>query len=113
MLDNCLFCRIAKGEIPADIVARTDVAIAFRDISPKAPTHFLVIPRQHVASLEDADESVDLGALMRMAVEVARSEGLGAAGYRVVVNTGSNGGQTVDHLHFHVLGGRRMTWPPG
>ena len=113
MSESCLFCRIAKGEIPADIIARTDDAIAFRDINPKAPTHFLVVPRQHVASLEEADESSDLGGLMRMAAEVARSEGLGAAGYRVVVNTGDDGGQTVNHLHLHVLGGRHMTWPPG
>lgn len=113
MNENCLFCRIVKGEIPADIVARTDNAIAFRDISPKAPTHILVIPKDHVASLDEVGDSMDLGNLMRLAREVAKQEGIGSSGYRVVINTGENGGQTVDHLHLHVLGGRRMTWPPG
>jgi histidine triad (HIT) family protein len=113
MAENCLFCRIVKGEIPADIVARTDNAIAFRDISPKAPTHLLVIPKEHVASLDEVGDSMDLGSLMRLAREVAKKEGIGGSGYRIVINTGEDGGQTVDHLHLHVLGGRRMTWPPG
>jgi histidine triad (HIT) family protein len=113
MNENCLFCRIVKGEIPADIVARTDDAIAFRDISPKAPTHILVIPREHVASLDEAGDAMDLGGLMRLAREVAKQEGIGDSGYRIVINTGDDGGQTVDHLHLHVLGGRRMAWPPG
>ena len=113
MSKDCLFCRIAKGEIPADIVMQNDDAVAFRDISPKAPTHILVIPKKHVSSLDAADESVDLGALMRTAADVARQEGLAEPGYRIVVNTGVHGGQTVDHLHLHVLGGRHMTWPPG
>ena len=113
MSKDCLFCRIAKGEIPADIVMQDDDAVAFRDISPKAPTHILVIPKKHVTSLDAADESVDLGALMRTAADVARKEGLNDAGYRIVVNTGAHGGQTVDHLHLHLLGGRQMAWPPG
>lgn len=113
MSKDCLFCRIANGEIPADIVMQNDDAVAFRDISPRAPSHILVIPKKHVASLDAADESVDLGALMRVAAEVARKEGLVDSGYRVVVNTGAHGGQTVDHLHLHLLGGRQMTWPPG
>lgn len=113
MNENCLFCRIVSGAIPADIVARTDDAIAFRDIGPKAPTHILVIPKEHVASLDEVGEAMDLGALMRLAREVAKKEGIGGSGYRVVINTGDDGGQTVDHLHLHVLGGRRMTWPPG
>lgn len=113
MSKDCLFCRIAKGEIPADIVMQNDDAVAFRDISPKAPTHILVIPKKHVTSLDAADESVDLGALMRTAADVARKEGLVDPGYRVVINTGAHGGQTVDHLHLHLLGGRQMTWPPG
>lgn len=112
MSENCLFCRIASGEIRANVVAQNDHALAFRDINPQAPSHLLVIPKKHVASLNDADASLDLGALMRMAAEVARQEGL-TGGYRVVVNSGPDGGQTVDHLHLHVLGGRRMTWPPG
>jgi len=113
MAENCLFCKIVKGEIPADIVARTETAIAFRDINPKAPTHVLVIPKKHVVSLNEADDSIDLAGLLRLAREVAKQEGVGDSGYRVVVNTGDDGGQTVDHLHLHVLGGRRMTWPPG
>lgn len=113
MSKDCLFCRIAKGEIPADIVMENDEAVAFRDISPKAPTHILVIPKKHVSSLDEADDSIDLGALMRAAAEAARKEGLVESGYRVVVNTGAHGGQTVDHLHLHLLGGRQMTWPPG
>lgn len=113
MNENCLFCRIVKGEIPADIVAQTDNEIAFRDISPKAPTHILVIPKEHVASLDEVGDAMDVGALMRLAREVAKTEGIAGTGYRVVINTGVNGGQTVDHLHLHVLGGRRMTWPPG
>ena len=113
MSKDCLFCRIANGEIPADIVTQNDDAVAFRDVSPRAPTHILVIPKKHVESLEHADDSVDLGALMRTAADVARKEGLVESGYRVVINTGAHGGQTVDHLHLHVLGGRQMTWPPG
>ena len=113
MAENCLFCRIVKGEIPADIVAQTDGAIVFRDISPKAPIHILVVPREHVASLDEVGDSVDLGGLLRFARDVAKQEGIAGSGYRVVINTGEDGGQTVDHLHFHVLGGRRMTWPPG
>ncbi len=113
MPESCLFCRMVKGEIPADVVARTDDAIAFRDISPKAPKHLLVIPKRHVASLDEADHSIDLDALMRLAAQVARNEGLAKSGYRVVVNTGEDGGQTVNHLHLHLLGGRQMTWPPG
>jgi histidine triad (HIT) family protein len=113
MSESCLFCRIARGEIPSAKVAETEDAIAFRDIDPKAPTHILVIPRDHVPSLADASDPAMLGSLMSLAASVARSEGLDSAGYRVVVNTGRDGGQTVDHLHLHVLGGRHMTWPPG
>ena len=113
MSENCLFCKIARGEIPSIKVAETEDAIAFRDIDPKAPTHILVVPREHVASLTEAPDPAMLGALMSLAASVARAEGLDTSGYRVVVNTGRNGGQTVDHLHLHVLGGRHMTWPPG
>lgn len=113
MPSKCLFCRIAAGEVPADIVAEDEEAIVFRDINPQAPSHLLVIPRRHVGSLDDADEAIDLGSLMRLAAEVARDEGIADSGYRVVVNTNENGGQTVQHLHLHILGGRPMTWPPG
>lgn len=110
---DCLFCRIVDGAIPATIVARNDHALAFRDIDPKAPTHVLVIPAQHVASLAEATDAAQLGALLSLAAEVARLEGVAESGYRVVANTGSDGGQSVSHLHLHVLGGRAMGWPPG
>ena len=113
MSENCLFCGIAKGEIPTKFVAESDEAVAFRDIDPKAPTHILVIPRQHLTSLATAEDEEILGQLMMLAAKVARSEGISESGYRVVANTGPDGGQSVDHLHLHVMGGRRMTWPPG
>ena len=113
MAETCLFCRIATGEIPTKFVAETDEAVAFRDIDPKAPVHVLVIPRQHLTSLATAEDEEVLGQLLMLAAKVARSEGISESGYRVVANTGHDGGQSVDHLHFHVMGGRRLTWPPG
>ena len=113
---NCIFCRIASGEIPATVVARSGGAMAFRDLSPQAPTHVLVIPIQHVTSsahLAPGDRSPVFGEVMALAAQVAADLGLADAGYRLVVNTGRDGGQSVDHLHVHVLGGRPMTWPPG
>jgi histidine triad (HIT) family protein len=113
---ECIFCRIASGEIPADVVARSDGALAFRDLHPQAPTHVLVIPVRHLRStvdLADGDRAPVLGELMRLAVEVAAQVGLADAGYRLVVNTGADGGQSVGHLHVHLLGGRPMAWPPG
>ena len=113
---DCLFCRIVAGEIPAKIVKRSKEAIAFRDIDARAPTHVLVIPTQHVAAVRDvkgAEGEGALGRLLRFAAEVATELGLDAGGYRIVTNTGKDAGQSVDHLHFHVLGGRKMTWPPG
>jgi len=112
---DCLFCRIVAGEIPATIVKRTDEAIAFRDIDPRAPTHVLVIPTRHIAAVRDArpaDEAL-VGGLLRFAAQVATELGLDSGGYRVVTNTGKDAGQSVDHLHFHVLGGRKLSWPPG
>ncbi len=109
---TCIFCKIARGEIPAAIVAENDVAIAFRDLDPKAPVHVLVIPRKHVTSLAHSADSAMLGEVLALAAEVARKEQL-SRGYRVVINTGLEGGQTVSHLHAHVLGGRNMAWPPG
>jgi len=113
MPDKCLFCRIVDGEIPADIVADAEDALAFRDINAQAPSHFLVMPKRHIASLDSADDPVELGRLMLLAARVARDQGLAESGYRVVVNTNKHGGQTVDHLHLHILGGRQMKWPPG
>ena len=111
---NCLFCRIAKGEIPADVVLETPEVVAFRDINPQAPTHVLVIPRDHVESLEalTREHGELLLNLVEAANQVARQEGV-AAGFRVVTNIGPAAGQSVDHLHLHVLGGRSMHWPPG
>ena len=110
---DCLFCRIVRREIPASIVAEDDHCIAFRDIGPQAPTHVLVVPRQHVSTLDDVSDPLLIGRLMTMAADVARQEKLVEAGYRTVINTNAGAGQTVFHLHVHVLGGRRMTWPPG
>ncbi len=113
MSADCLFCRIVRREIPASIVAEDDHCIAFRDIGPQAPTHVLVVPRQHVSTLDDVSDPLLIGRLMTMAADVARQEKLVEAGYRTVINTNAGAGQTVFHLHVHVLGGRRMTWPPG
>ena len=113
---DCLFCRIAAGEIPATIVKRSEEAIAFRDIAARAPSHVLVIPTEHIAAARDAkglEGERILGRLLRFAADVASELGLDAGGYRVVTNTGKDAGQSVDHLHFHVLGGRKFTWPPG
>lgn len=109
---NCIFCKIVRGEIPATVVAETDAAVAFRDLDPKAPVHVLVVPRAHIASMAESPDPAMLGEVLALAGSVARKEGLGS-GYRVVINTGPDGGQTVDHLHAHVLGGRHMAWPPG
>ncbi len=110
---SCLFCRIVDGEIPATIVAETAFAIAFRDIAPKAPVHVLVIPRRHIGSLSEATDAAELGELAMLAADVARQEGIAESGYRVVTNVGEDGGQSVGHLHWHVLGGRALGWPPG
>ena len=115
-MTDCLFCRIVAGEIPATIVKRSDEAIAFRDIDARAPTHVLVIPTKHVAAVREAKGSEGealLGRVLKFAADVASELGLDAGGYRIVTNTGKDAGQSVDHLHFHVLGGRKMSWPPG
>jgi histidine triad (HIT) family protein len=113
MSADCLFCRIVRREIPATIVHEDEHCVAFRDIGPKAPTHILVIPRQHISTLDEVSDPLLIGNLMMAAAEIARAEKLVEAGYRTVINTNAGGGQTVFHLHVHVLGGRRMTWPPG
>ena len=113
---DCLFCRIVAGEIPAQIVKRSSDAVAFRDIDPRAPTHLLVIPTAHLAAVRDARtdaEQAMLGRVLAFAAEVAAELGLDAGGYRLVTNTGPDAGQSVDHLHFHLLGGRKLSWPPG
>lgn len=112
-MSDCLFCRIVAGEIPAAIVWESEDYLAFRDITPQAPTHILVIPRRHVASLDAADEGTLLGGAMLAAAAVARQEGVADSGYRTVINTNADAQQTVFHLHVHVLGGRSLGWPPG
>jgi histidine triad (HIT) family protein len=110
---DCLFCKIAAGELAAKLVAQDERFVAFRDVNPQAPTHILVIPRTHVATLNDVQDGDLLGGLLAFAREVARAEGLAERGYRVVINTNAEAGQTVFHLHAHILGGRAMRWPPG
>ena len=110
---DCLFCKIASGELAATVVAQDGRFVAFRDVHPQAPTLILVIPRAHVASLNEAKDGGLLEGLLTHACEAARAEGLAERGYRVVINTNADGGQTVSHLHAHVLGGRPMRWPPG
>ena len=114
-MSGCPFCKIVSGDIPSTKVHEDEEMIAFRDINPQAPVHILIVPRRHIASLGAAaeDDQALLGRLLLRARELAASEGLAEAGYRVVNNCGSQGGQTVDHIHFHLLGGRAMTWPPG
>jgi histidine triad (HIT) family protein len=112
---DCLFCRIAAGEIPADFVHQDDLVIAFRDISPKAPTHILLMPRAHIVSaadLTDADGPM-LGRLFAVAARLARDAGIADRGFRLVANAGPGAGQSVPHLHLHLMGGRSMGWPPG
>lgn len=115
MAADCIFCRIAAGTIPSTKVFEDERVFAFRDLHPVAPTHVLVIPKEHIASTAHAVETHEalLGHLLLVAAKVAEQEGLMTKGFRVVTNTGADGGQTVDHLHLHVLGGRSMTWPPG
>ena len=110
---TCIFCRIARGEIPAQIVMNNKEIAAFKDLNPQAPVHILIIPKKHVTSLDDSTDSDLVGRMMALAAAIARQEGIAKGGYRTVINTGKNGGQSVDHLHIHLLGGRQMTWPPG
>jgi len=113
--DDCIFCRIVDGDIPAQVVHQDDRALVFRDVNPQAPTHLLVIPRRHVVSVDhlSPDDEALAGHLLLTAGTAARSLGLEEDGYRVVTNIGRDGGQTVSHLHLHVLGGRSLGWPPG
>ena len=113
MPESCLFCRIVRREIPATIVWEDEHSLAFRDIDPKAPTHVLVIPKVHVASLEHASDAEAVGRLALAAAQIARTEGIAERGYRTVINTGPDAGQTVHHVHLHLLGGRKLSWPPG
>jgi histidine triad (HIT) family protein len=112
---SCLFCRVIAGEVPADLLHQDEVCVVLRDINPQAPTHVLVVPREHMESLNEAshkDEAL-LGHLLRVGARIANDEGHAEDGYRTVINTGGGAGQSVFHLHVHVLGGRPMSWPPG
>ena len=115
MSENCIFCKIIKGDLPADKVAENDLALAFRDINPQSPSHILVIPKIHISStLElNTDNYSCFQAVIQMAKPVAMNEGILEDGFRWVINTEEYGGQTVDHLHMHILGGRKLKWPPG
>ena len=112
---NCIFCRIAAGEIASDTVYRDERCIAFRDTNPQAPVHILIIPLEHMESLDDASQKDEaaLGHLLRVGARVANEQGLSETGYRTVINTGAGAGQSVFHLHVHLLGGRPFSWPPG
>ncbi len=109
----CLFCKMVSGEIKPDTVYEDDNVLAFRDINPQAPVHILIIPKKHVATLNDLDDSVLGGQLLQTAIQMARQEGLAEKGYRTVFNCNEQGGQEVLHLHLHLFGGRQMRWPPG
>ena len=112
---SCLFCKIAAGEVPATIMLENNEMMAFRDINPQAPTHLLIIPKQHIATIDEADSKEEqlLGRMILSAKKLASMEGLTEAGYRLVFNINSGGGQVVYHIHLHLLGGRQMVWPPG
>lgn len=114
-MSDCLFCRIVSGSLPSTIVYRDEYVTAFQDIQPQAPVHVLVVPNEHIASTNDLAEQHDqaMGRLFRAAAAVAREQGIAESGYRLVVNTGPDAMQSVFHLHLHVIGGRRMHWPPG
>lgn len=112
---DCLFCKIAEKQIPANLVHEDDHVVAFRDVNPQAPTHILVIPRRHIATVNDlaAEDGALMGHMLDTARQVATSEGIADSGYRLVLNCNSDGGQSVYHIHLHLLGGRRLHWPPG
>ena len=112
---DCLFCKIVAGGIPASIVFQNDQVVAFKDITPRAPTHVLIIPRRHIASLNELapDDDALVGEMVRTAAAIAKDQGLSERGYRTVFNCNADAGQTVFHIHLHLLGGRTMAWPPG
>ena len=114
-MENCIFCKIAAGEIPADVVYEDDEVLAFNDVNPKAPTHVVIIPREHIATLNDLEEhhAPLVGKLFLAAQKIARLQGFDGPGYRTVLNCNRQAGQSVFHIHLHVLAGRLMGWPPG
>lgn len=112
-MTDCLFCKMIAGEIKPDVVYEDDNVLAFRDINPQAPVHLLIIPKTHIATLNDLDDTALSGKLLQTAILLAKQEDLANEGYRTVFNCNNNGGQEVFHLHLHLLGGRQMNWPPG
>ena len=112
-MENCIFCSITSGEIPAEVLYSDEKVLAFRDVNAQAPEHFLVIPKEHIETANDATDESIMGRLMITASNVAKELGFAEQGYRLVMNCNSDGGQTVSHIHLHCLGGRQMTWPPG
>jgi len=114
-MTDCIFCKIISGDIPGDIVYQNDDVLAFRDLTPQAPTHILVIPKRHISTVNDmqSEDAELVGKMFLAAKQVAKDEGIAEAGYRSVMNCNAGAGQTVFHIHLHVLGGRGMTWPPG
>ncbi|HEV8722135.1 MAG TPA: histidine triad nucleotide-binding protein [Candidatus Binatia bacterium] len=112
---DCLFCGIVEGKVPANIVYQDDSVVVFKDIRPRAPVHFLIIPRKHIVSVLDIDpnDGALVGQIFQVAARLAREHGVAESGFRVVVNVGADAGQSVFHLHYHLLGGRQMSWPPG
>ncbi len=110
---DCIFCKIAAGTIPSKKIAETERAVAFHDVNPVAPLHALVIPKQHFTNISEINDSSLMGELFTLGKDVAKDLGLEKDGFRLVVNTGTNGGQSVFHLHIHVIGGRKLAWPPG
>ncbi len=112
---DCLFCKIVNREIPASIVYEDERMLAFNDINPQGPTHVLVIPKRHIASLNELtpEDDATIGEVVRRAAAIAKDRGVSVSGFRTVFNTNADGGQTVGHIHLHIIGGRRMTWPPG
>ena len=114
-MEDCIFCKIIKGDIPSEKVYEDDLVLAFNDLTPQAPTHTLVIPKEHISSANDIDDSNSavIGHIFKVISEIAKDQGFDKDGYRIVNNCGSDGGQTVDHIHFHLLAGRQLQWPPG
>ncbi|MEQ1529239.1 MAG: histidine triad nucleotide-binding protein [Methylococcales bacterium] len=112
-MTDCLFCKMVAGEIKPDVVFEDEQVLAFRDINPQAPVHILIIPKRHIASLNDLDDTLLAGQLLHTAVKLAKQEGIAEAGYRTLFNCNKHGGQEVYHLHLHLLGARQMHWPPG
>ena len=114
-MNECLFCKMVSGDIPCEKVYENELILSFRDIDPKAPTHILIIPKKHIETLNEINENDQdlLGELLLMAKKIAKDEGIDSSGYRTVFNCNADGGQTVFHIHMHLLGGRLMAWPPG